>query len=617
MEGARSACSVLGTGLLLVVMSSSAATAQTQTTAFTYQGQLTDAGAPANASYDLRFALFDTLAGGTQIGSTQTVPTVSASSGVFTVRLDFGVTAFPGANRFLEIGVKPAGVGSFTTLAPRQQISSTPYAIRTLSAASADALSSACVGCVQSSQIQSVAGSKVSGAIPLAGVPAGSTNYIQNTTTPQAGSNFNIGGNGVIAGNLTVAGTLNANLPGNFIQNTTTQQANTNFNISGNGSVGGTLSATKAGIGTTSPISKLHVVSGSSDLLPPRLQSSGTTTFDAGWDFYQGTTGKGYVGVPDSAASFGAGEMLLFGRAKTSLWAGGNRSVTLDTAGNVGIGIDTPTLGKLHVVGTGDHGVYGFSVVRAGIFGESQLFNGVSGLSHSGMSSGVYGTNDASGVLGSGTGVRGVSTNGAGVRGTSTSSDGVAGDSTSGSGVYGESAASQTLTSSGVYGKSTGSGGIGVIGEANVDNAVGVFGVSTSPTGFGMYGRNLSGGFAMYADGNTRQARDKGGWVKAMLVVNEDATIARCYNAMTGSSSVPCGFTIDPFLTGSYFINFGFQVNDRFAFVAASSSGSNHIGANIVYGGNDTMNRIVINTFYSDTRDLPDKTNASFTIIVF
>jgi hypothetical protein len=131
MEGARSACSVLGTGLLLVVMSSSAATAQTQTTAFTYQGQLTDAGAPANASYDLRFALFDTVAGGTQIGSPQTVPTVSVSSGVFTVQLDFGVNAFPGANRSLEIGVKPAGVGSFTTLAPRQQISSTPYAIRT------------------------------------------------------------------------------------------------------------------------------------------------------------------------------------------------------------------------------------------------------------------------------------------------------------------------------------------------------------------------------------------------------------------------------------------------------------------------------------------------------
>ena len=30
-----------------------------QTTAFTYQGKLTDGGNPANGSYDLQFALFD------------------------------------------------------------------------------------------------------------------------------------------------------------------------------------------------------------------------------------------------------------------------------------------------------------------------------------------------------------------------------------------------------------------------------------------------------------------------------------------------------------------------------------------------------------------------------
>jgi len=35
-----------------------------QTTSFTYQGRLTDGGVPANASYDLQFALFDSLSGG-------------------------------------------------------------------------------------------------------------------------------------------------------------------------------------------------------------------------------------------------------------------------------------------------------------------------------------------------------------------------------------------------------------------------------------------------------------------------------------------------------------------------------------------------------------------------
>src|SRR5262252_7792507 len=70
-----------------------------QTTSFTYQGKLTDGGTPANGSYDLQFALWDSAAGGTQIGSTQTVSSVSVSGGSFTVTLDYGVKAFPGANR--------------------------------------------------------------------------------------------------------------------------------------------------------------------------------------------------------------------------------------------------------------------------------------------------------------------------------------------------------------------------------------------------------------------------------------------------------------------------------------------------------------------------------------
>ncbi|HUI27336.1 MAG TPA: hypothetical protein VL403_14740, partial [Candidatus Kryptonia bacterium] len=184
------------------IVLSAGATLGQQTTVFTYQGQLTDAGQPANGNFDLQFALFDNTSAGTQIGSTLTRASVAVSGGVFTVQLDFGVNAFPGANRFLEIGVRPSGGGSFTTLAPRQQISSTPYAIRTLSAASADALSSACVGCVTNAQIGSVAGSKVTGTIPAASVPTGSGNYVQNTTAQQPNANFNISGNGTVGQTL-------------------------------------------------------------------------------------------------------------------------------------------------------------------------------------------------------------------------------------------------------------------------------------------------------------------------------------------------------------------------------------------------------------------------------
>ena len=104
-----------------------------QTTAFTYQGKLVDNGNLANGNYDLQFALFDAVSGGTQQGTTQTLSNVSVTNGIFTVTLDFGVCAscFNGAARFLAIAVKPTGGGSFTTLSPRQPITSTPYALKT------------------------------------------------------------------------------------------------------------------------------------------------------------------------------------------------------------------------------------------------------------------------------------------------------------------------------------------------------------------------------------------------------------------------------------------------------------------------------------------------------
>ena len=82
--------------------------AQGQTSGFTYQGRLTDGGTAANGNYDLQFALWNSLSGGAQVGSTQTLNTVAVSNGVFTVTLDFGANAFPGASRFLEISARPS-----------------------------------------------------------------------------------------------------------------------------------------------------------------------------------------------------------------------------------------------------------------------------------------------------------------------------------------------------------------------------------------------------------------------------------------------------------------------------------------------------------------------------
>lgn len=187
--------------ILLVVLSASYVFAQTPQ--FTYQGQLTDNGSPANGQYDLQFKLFDLATGGSLLGTTL-LGNVQVTNGSFSVTLNFGTSQFPGADRFLEIGVRPGtSAGAYTILTPRQQLNSTPYAIRSLSAATADDLSSACVNCVTSGQINTLAGSKVTGTIPVASVPAGSNSYIQNTTSQQVGTNFSISGNGTAGGILT------------------------------------------------------------------------------------------------------------------------------------------------------------------------------------------------------------------------------------------------------------------------------------------------------------------------------------------------------------------------------------------------------------------------------
>src|SRR6266851_1733554 len=196
-----------------------------QGSSFTYQGRLTDGGTVANGLYDLQFALFDSASSGAQIGSTQTLNSVLVSAGVFSVTLDFGANSFNGANRFLEISARLSGAGSFNLLTPRQQVTATPYAIRSVNASSADTATTAInattatnatqLGGVAASQYVQTSDSRLSDARPPT---PGSANYIQTNSSSAQNANFNISGNG------TAAGTLSGN-----IVNATTQ-----FNIRGN-----------------------------------------------------------------------------------------------------------------------------------------------------------------------------------------------------------------------------------------------------------------------------------------------------------------------------------------------------------------------------------------------
>ena len=101
---------------------------QAQGTAFTYQGHLKDGANSANGSYDLRFAVWDASSAGNSSSTILTNPATSVSNGLFTVTLDFS-PVFDGSARWLEIGVRTNGGSAFVTLAPRQALTATPYAI--------------------------------------------------------------------------------------------------------------------------------------------------------------------------------------------------------------------------------------------------------------------------------------------------------------------------------------------------------------------------------------------------------------------------------------------------------------------------------------------------------
>lgn len=103
---------------------------------FTYQGRLLESGSLANGNYELRFRLYDQLAGGNQVGATALLTSVSVTNGLFTVNLDFGAAAFSGAPRWLEMDARRSGsVATPELLSPRQPVNPVPYAMFALTTA--------------------------------------------------------------------------------------------------------------------------------------------------------------------------------------------------------------------------------------------------------------------------------------------------------------------------------------------------------------------------------------------------------------------------------------------------------------------------------------------------
>ncbi|NKI35777.1 hypothetical protein HFP89_11450 [Wenzhouxiangella sp. XN79A] len=127
MTSANLARTVVLIGLLGLLLTPSAAPAQT--TAFTYQGQLTDADGPVNATCDFGFSLWTAASGGVEVG-TDAASGLDVSGGLFTTVLDFGAAVFDGTPRWLEVAVD-CGDGLATL--PRQQLNPAPYALTSIS----------------------------------------------------------------------------------------------------------------------------------------------------------------------------------------------------------------------------------------------------------------------------------------------------------------------------------------------------------------------------------------------------------------------------------------------------------------------------------------------------
>ncbi len=307
---------------MLALLLFAAPYANAQSNEFTYQGNLQRGGVPANGTHDFQFALFDAAADGTQIGSTLVFNNVPVTNGTFSVKINFQ-NQFPGGDRFLEVRVRPTGVGTHVMLSPRTQFTSAPYSIK--SANSETAVNALQLGGTPANQYVLTGDPRMTDARnPL----PNSTNYVQNRTTPQITANFNISG----VGN---AGSFNSA---------------TTYNIAGQRmmSAGGTAN-TIVGLGTaTGNTGSSNSFFGSA----------------AGFDNTSGV-GNSFFGVSAGSANTTGSSNAFFGRSAGTGSTGSNNSFFGAFAGDVnttgsnntfigsGAGPDTSSLSFATAIGAG------------------------------------------------------------------------------------------------------------------------------------------------------------------------------------------------------------------------------------------------------------------------
>jgi len=107
--------------------------------------------------------------------------------------------------------------------------------------------------------------------------------------------------------------------------------------------------------------------------------------------------------------------------------------------------------------------------------------------------------------------------------------------------------------------------------ENGLFGTAGLFGIYDRTAGQGRLTIQPSGPINM--QGNITQDLGGFGLPKAMVQVNGDGTMLRCYNGVAGSSTGGCGFTASRFGGGAgfYVVDFGFNILNRFYSVSVQS----------------------------------------------
>ncbi|MDX2131732.1 MAG: hypothetical protein SFY69_06750 [Planctomycetota bacterium] len=118
--------------LLAALAGGTSALAEPIDGSWTYQGELKENGQPANGLYTMRFQFFDDPFGGNPVGTPVCWAGLTVADGRFKVTLPDFVANADGQKRFLQIQVKPYNPDNsctdLTTLFPRQELTSAPYA---------------------------------------------------------------------------------------------------------------------------------------------------------------------------------------------------------------------------------------------------------------------------------------------------------------------------------------------------------------------------------------------------------------------------------------------------------------------------------------------------------